>query len=39
MGPGQESVLFFLGSPPTDSDAPARVLEELAGSTEFAIAK
>ena len=35
MGPGQESVLFFLASRPTDSDAPASVLEQLADSTEF----
>jgi hypothetical protein len=39
MGPGQESVLFFLGSPPTDCDAPARVLEGLADSTQFGVAQ
>jgi hypothetical protein len=39
MGPGQESVLFFLASPSTDSDAPARVLEGLADSIQFGTAQ
>lgn len=39
MGPNQQGVLFFLGRPPTESNQPDRVLDDLADSTEFAPAK